>query len=138
MCCCRNKSVVDKYAKDVINCYARGFAKDVVMGAALRTAVNDLRLVAAQHAYENEVENIKKENARIASLHAAEVEVKVLKEQQYKKVRCRLRCSRCSSTRKELYLHSTQHNVVRKGESAKEISHLLRLKFVFFPRLEPG
>ncbi|GAX82053.1 hypothetical protein CEUSTIGMA_g9481.t1 [Chlamydomonas eustigma] len=81
----KNKAVVDKYATDVINCYARGFAKDVVMGAALRTAVNDQRLAAAQRAYEIEVDNIKKENARIASLHAAEVEVKMLKEQQYKK-----------------------------------------------------
>lgn len=82
----KNKGVLDKYAADVVACYARGFVKDVVMGAALRTAANELTLAAARAAYEADVERIAAENARVAALHTQEVQEKIAKEQQYKQL----------------------------------------------------
>ena len=87
--CCpsfRNKDLLDKYTQDVLGSYARGFVRDVVMGAALRTAANEMALASAQEAHKAEVERITAENARVAVLHAAEVQEKIAKEQQYKMV----------------------------------------------------
>ena len=82
----RNKGLIDKYTDDVLDAYARGFVKDVVMGAALRTAANDLALAAAKAAFKAEYDRITAENERVARLHGEEVQEKILKEQQYAKV----------------------------------------------------
>ena len=83
---CRNKDLIDRYAQDVLSSYARGFAKDVVMGAALRTAANEMALATAQAAHKAEVDRITAENIRVAALHKEEVQEKAVKEQQYLKV----------------------------------------------------
>jgi len=56
------------------------------MGAALRTAANEMALAEARAAHKAEVERITAENARVATLHQEEVQEKIVKEQQYAKV----------------------------------------------------
>lgn len=82
----RNKDLIDSYTQDVLSSYARGFAKDVVMGAALRTAANEMALATARAAHKTEVDRITAENIRVAALHQEEVQEKAAKEQQYLKV----------------------------------------------------
>ncbi len=83
----RNKDVVDKYAHDVVVAYANGFVQDVVLGAAMRTAANDLMQAAAEVAHVAEVERVRTENVRVAELHGKEVVDKKSKEEKYKTVR---------------------------------------------------
>ena len=59
----------------------------MILGAALRTAANDLAFAAAKAAFEAELARVTAENARVAQMHAAEVQDKIMKEQQHKHVR---------------------------------------------------
>ncbi len=80
---------VDAYSADVVAAYAESFVQDAIYGAAVRLAANERVLAAAQAAHAAEVERVAAENARLAALHAREVEEKLVKEEQHRQVGAR-------------------------------------------------
>ena len=85
----RNKDVVEKYVSEVIVAYANAFVTDVLHGACVRAAANELANDAARRAHEGACAKVREHNAKTAAAHAAEVQEKQCKEEQYVQVRPR-------------------------------------------------
>lgn len=66
-----------------MDAYAESFAQEVTW-AALRSAANALTLSRAREEHEAEAKRIEAENARVASLHAKEVESRMKQERGHK------------------------------------------------------
>ena len=81
----QNKDAIERYKKEVTQCYAEAFAREVTW-AALNSAANALVLSRAKSEHEAEVKRIEAENARVALLHAKEVESKLSQERTHKEL----------------------------------------------------
>ena len=85
----RNKALVKQYEDDVLARYADSFVADVIVGGALKRAVNEIVLAAATAAWEAACALIDDENRRTIALHRQEVADKMSKEEMHKQVDAR-------------------------------------------------
>ncbi|KAL6753098.1 hypothetical protein V8C86DRAFT_2438700 [Haematococcus lacustris] len=83
----RNQDKIDAYVAEVVGVYADSYVREALFGAATRIAANKQRTEAAEAEYAAQEAFTIAENARLAQAHAAEVEDKVFREEQFRLAR---------------------------------------------------